>query len=96
MRQVNQEILTHFSHYPSSKQNIYANKNRTAEQLQRDDSRNYVATSQFEWRPAPPSDYDPKKSQKESIISQENIELRTKLNEEIKRNNELMKHINNL
>ena len=89
MRHTNQEIISHFSAYPPAKQSLYTTqRNRTAEQLHRDDSRNYVTTSQFEWRPAPPSsDFDAKRSQKDSVVSQENLELRSRLNEEIRKNN---------
>ena len=98
VKHTNQEIVSHFSVQAPQRQSFSSTRNnRTAEHLQRQDSQNYVATSQFEWRPAgASSEYDPRKSQKDSIISQENLELRARLNEEIKKNNELMRYINSL
>ena len=56
-------------------------RNRTADNTNRDDySRDFVATSQFEWRPSSQEE-ELKQSQKGSVLSQENLDLRGRLNE---------------
>lgn len=66
VRNVNYEIVTSLSSHNPAKNSQYEQKNKTTTHYREDSSRDYVATSQFEW-PAPE---DLNKSQKESIISQ--------------------------
>jgi hypothetical protein len=92
VRMVNNEILSSFTTGAPLKQNLFGNRNRTAEQY-KDDSRDYVATSQFNWQPAAPHEEELKRSTRESVVSQENIDLRSRLNEELRKNNEILKYV---
>lgn len=47
IRQVNHEIIGSLSHFNPAKLNSYEQKNKTAEQFKKDNSRDYVTTSQF-------------------------------------------------
>jgi hypothetical protein len=93
VRALNQEIASSIGSFHGSKSKQLEQRNRTADNTNRDDySRDFVATSQFEWRPSSQEE-ELKQSQKESVLSQENLDLRSRLNEEIKKNNELLKHV---
>jgi hypothetical protein len=53
VRALNQEIASSISSFHGSKSKPVEQRNRTADNTNRDDySRDFVATSQFEWRPS--------------------------------------------
>lgn len=93
VRAVNQEIVSSIGSFHGSKSKQVEQRNRTADNTNRDEySRDFVATSQFEWRPSSQQE-ELKQSQKESVLSQENLDLRGRLNEELKKNNDLLKYV---
>ena len=83
--------------YNPSKQNIYENRNKTEEQIKRDNFRDQVVTSQFEWGPpatSPKATYQG--SFTNTFANQENNDVGSLLNKEIRKNKDLVRHINNL
>lgn len=75
VRMVNQDILGSLTGISPYKQGGYDYRNKTAEQIRRDDSRDYVATSHFDWRPS----QEPNQGSGFGITN-ENSDLKNRLN----------------
>lgn len=99
VQQINSEIINSLTGFNPAKTGYFEARNKTAEPYRREDPRDYIATSQFDWRPSSPiptPQEEFKQSYKENSISQENVNLRSRLNEEIKKNNDLLKYVTSL
>lgn len=95
IQQVNSEVASNLGSL--SHKGKVEQVRKGSEQIKNADfSRDYVATSLFDWRQSNEELQRSQKSQKESEVSQENLNLRSRLNEEIRKNNELYKHISHL
>jgi hypothetical protein len=91
VRQVNTDILGSLTGYSPIKPSGRDYRNRTADQLRSSDPQDFVSTSHFDWRQS----QEPNQGSGVSI-SQENSDLRSRLNSEIKKNNDMIRHISNL
>lgn len=96
VQQVNSEIISSLSSYNPVKQNLFDARNKTTEPNRRDD-RDYVAVSQFDWRSSANAAQDDfKQSYRETPANLEHGDLRARLNNEIRKNNDLLKYVANL
>lgn len=78
---MNSEVLGALTTYNPSKQNIWENRNKTEDQIKKENFRDHVVTSQFEWGPtitSPKATYQG--SFKDTFANQENNDVGTMLN----------------
>jgi hypothetical protein len=96
IQHVNNEILGSLSGSQPVKHTSYDYPYRTEEQNRRDDFSHQVVTSQFEWKPfgSPQTSYLGKSNN--IFGQQENGEVGARLNQEVDKNKNLLKHINHL
>lgn len=81
VQQINSEIVNSLTGFNPAKTGSFEFRNRTAEPYRREDPRDYIATSQFDWRPSTPVPA-PQEEFRQSYrdSNQENVELRSRLN----------------